>query len=183
MLQPRVLDLNELVTRLEGLLTRLAGEHITLRTSLASGLWSVEADPGQLEQVLINLVVNARDAMPMGGAVVVETANVDGELDPAAVITGPVPVPGVRLTVTDSGVGMSAETLSQIFDPFFTTKPVGQGTGLGLPTAQGIVQQSRGELRVTSAPGTGTRSSIIRPRFSASDAFVPPISVTSGCSR
>ncbi len=162
-MQPRVLDLNDLVRRLEGLMGRLAGEHITLDLALAADLWPVEADPGQLEQVLINLVVNARDAMPMGGTVVIETANVTQPLEPATVVTGPVPVPGVRLTVADTGAGMSADTLSRIFDPFFTTKPVGQGTGLGLPTAQGIVQQSRGELRVNSAPGAGTRIDVVLP--------------------
>ncbi len=173
-LQPRVLDLNALVRRMEALLTRLCGEHIQFELALDPRLAAVEADAGQLEQVLVNLVVNARDAMPTGGSVRVETANVDEALPPASFETGPVPIPGVRLSVIDTGAGMDADTLSHVFDPFFTTKQVGQGSGLGLPTAQGIVQQSRGELRVTSARGLGTRMDVVLPRVSQPPASPEP---------
>jgi PAS domain S-box-containing protein len=144
-LAPRVLDLNGIVAGIARMLRRTIGEDIELITRLAPELGSVRADPVQMEQVILNLAVNARDAMPLGGRLVIETANVD-------LAKGR----GVRVTVTDTGVGMSEEVRAHLFEPFFTTKEVGKGTGLGLATAYGIVQQSGGTISVTSAPGQGT---------------------------
>ena len=156
-LQPRVMDLNQTVSGMSTMLRRLIGEDIDLQTRLEPRLARVKADPGQIEQVLMNLVVNARDAMPTGGILVIETANV--ELDkryenrPGAIPGGP----AVLLAVCDSGVGMDAATRERIFEPFFTTKPAGMGTGLGLSTAYGIVRQSGGTVTVHSEPGLGSK--------------------------
>src|SRR5207253_1690244 len=147
-LQPREVSLNELVVELQKLLVRLIGEHIHLETELEEELAPVRADPGQLEQVIVNLVVNARDAMAEGGRLRIETAHEDGR---------------VRLTVEDAGVGMDEETLSHLFEPFFTTKEQGKGTGLGLATVYGIVEQSGGEIVVHSEPGVGTRFDVFLP--------------------
>lgn len=174
-LQPRVIVLNELVDNVERLLRRLVGEHITIRTALAPHLWAVEADPGQIEQVLVNLIVNARDAMASGGHITLETANVEVALDAGTLSTGVMPVPGVRLSVVDDGHGMDADTAAKIFEPFFTTKPLGTGTGLGLPTAYGIVRQSRGEIRVVTTPGAGTRFDIVLPRSYRPTAAAPQV--------
>jgi signal transduction histidine kinase/DNA-binding response OmpR family regulator len=162
-LQPRVLDLNVVVREVEGLLRRVIGEDIDLVAELAPVLGAVCADPGQLEQVLMNLAVNARDAMPMGGRLVIATGNCAAL--PGGVTSRPQPQPGgwVRLTVRDTGTGMDDETLSHIFEPFFTTKEPGKGTGLGLSTVQGIVEQSGGCLTVASAPGGGTVFDIYLP--------------------
>lgn len=163
-LQPTVLDLNAVVHHVEQLLGRLIGEDIGLRTRLAADLWNVRADAAQLEQVLMNLAVNARDAMPKGGELTIETANVeltrtdDGES--FAVVAGPY----VLLSVSDTGFGMNAETKARAFEPFFTTKGPGQGTGLGLSTVYGIVKQSGGYIWVDSELGSGTRVRIYLPR-------------------
>jgi len=164
LLQPRVLDVNETVAALERMLQRLLAGDVKLVTVLDPSLRSVRADPGQLEQVLMNLVVNARDAMPAGGTVTIETANV--EIEAAYVATHASEVrPGsyVRLAVSDNGHGMDAATQARIFEPFFTTKEVGKGTGLGLSTVYGIVTQSGGYVRCYSEPGQGTTFRIDLP--------------------
>jgi len=163
-LQPRTLDLNQLVHGVETMLRRLIGEHITLATRAADQLWRVRADPGQLEQVIVNLCVNARDAMPTGGSLVVETDNVHfpGAAHGAEAIMPAGPY--VLLTVTDTGTGMEPQTLGHIFEPFFTTKEPGRGTGLGLATVYGIVKQSGGFIFVDTEPGRGSRFRIYLPQ-------------------
>jgi PAS domain S-box-containing protein len=162
-IEPKVLELNSLLGETNKLLQRLIGENIDLVTSMAEDLGRIKADPGQIEQIIVNLVVNARDAMPHGGKVMVETSNVwlDGS-DP--LLDGAMP-PGkyVKLAITDSGIGMSPEVQARIFEPFFTTKGVGKGTGLGLATVYGIVSQSGGYICVSSEPGRGTMFTIFLP--------------------
>ena len=160
-IHPEVVTLNEVVAETEQLLRRTLGEHIELRCSLAEGLWPVLVDSGQIEQVLINLAVNARDAMPGGGTLVVETANL--EVDEAYAATRPGVEPGqyVRLRVSDNGEGMDPGTLERAFEPFFTTKPSGQGTGLGLATIHGIVNQAGGRVQLYSEPGVGTTCAVL----------------------
>ena len=167
-LQPRVLDANEQVASVAGMLRRVIGEDITLETELCAGAWPAFADPGQLEQVLMNLAVNARDAMPDGGTLRLRTAN--------ATVCGPTLArPGlaageyVTLVVEDTGYGIDPKVLPNIFEPFYTTKAPGAGTGLGLATVYGIVKQSGGYVYVDSAPGEGARFSVFLPRAAAPD--------------
>ncbi len=173
-LVPQLLNLNTLVTDVGKMLRRLIGADIGLQISQAEGLGTVRADPGQLEQVIMNLVLNARDAMPTGGTLEIGTTNVD--LDPAYVELHPYVTAGphVSLWVSDSGLGMSEEVKSHLFEPFFTTKPVGQGTGLGLATVYGIVKQSGGHITAYSELGTGSTFRIYLPRVDEAAATTAP---------
>lgn len=169
-IEPRTVDLNGLVLTVDRMLRRLLGEDIELVTAQDPDLWSVRIDPGQFEQVLVNLAVNARDAMPTGGTLVIETRNVHLDDEFARQHTTVQPGPHVLLAVSDTGVGMDAEVLAHIFEPFFTTKEVGKGTGLGLATCYGIVKQNRGSIWVDSEPAIGTTFRIYLPR---AEAVVP----------
>lgn len=163
-LQPSILNLNDVASEMQRMLSRLIGEDVALALDLAPDVGEVSADRGQLEQVIMNLAINARDAMPDGGQLVIATANgvhtaefsIDGSGAPAGEF--------VKLTVSDNGTGMTEETLAHLFEPFFTTKPVGKGTGLGLSTVYGVVKQSGGDIRVRSTPGEGTSFTICLPR-------------------
>ncbi len=171
---PRVLDLNEAVGGTLKMLRRLIGEQVELDWRPAAGLWPVCVDPVQVDQVLANLCVNARDALPRGGRVVIETANQEVSAATAAERGGVVAGGYVRLVVSDNGCGMEADVLPHIFEPFYTTKAVGQGTGLGLATVYGIVSQNGGCIRATSEPGRGTRFEILLPRTAGEPAPAAP---------
>jgi PAS domain S-box-containing protein len=164
-MRPQVLDLNGFLLETERLLQRLIGEDVRLVTVLDGALGKVKADPGQINQVILNLAVNARDAMPGGGRLTIETANVDIDAEGAAAQVGSRAGRYVRLSVSDTGAGMDAETRRHLFEPFFTTKPAGQGTGLGLSSVYGIVQQSDGWISVYSEPGQGTQFHVYLPRL------------------
>ena len=171
-MQPKVLDLNGAVTAIEKMLQRVIGEDIELRTVTSASHGYIQADPGQLEQVIMNLVVNARDAMPRGGQITIETANArfaDAVPEPLAPMQ---PGDWVVLTVRDTGFGMDERTRARIFEPFYTTKEPGKGTGLGLSTAYGIVKQSGGFIFVESEPGKGTTFTIYLPQVADPGAQV-----------
>lgn len=162
-LRPVALNLNAVIWDLQGLLRRLIGEDVRIELQLAEGLAAVLADPGQIEQVIMNLAVNARDAMPQGGTLTVETAPGEWPAGASPAAAGLAPGTYVLLGLTDTGTGMDRETMAHIFEPFFTTKEIGKGTGLGLATVYGIVKQSGGGILVDSEPGQGTRFRIYLP--------------------
>jgi two-component system, cell cycle sensor histidine kinase and response regulator CckA len=173
-IEPRVVDLNGVLASMNKMLRRIVGEDVELVSVAGESLGHVRVDPGSIEQVIMNLAVNARDAMPEGGKLMMETANVVLDDDYAKSHVGAKPGAYVMLSVTDTGVGMDKATLGRIFEPFFTTKEKGRGTGLGLSTVFGIVQQSGGYIWVDSAPEVGTKFEIYLPRVDASaDASRP----------
>ncbi len=165
--EPQLLELNKIVTEMEKLLQRIIGEDIELATRLEPELWPVKADTAQIEQIIVNLVVNARDAMPDGGQLSIETTNV--VLDNIYTASRPEAKPGeyVLLTISDTGMGMSQEVQARLFEPFFTTKEAGKGTGLGLATVYGIVKQNNGHIGVCSEEGQGATFKIYLPRTQA----------------
>jgi two-component system cell cycle sensor histidine kinase/response regulator CckA len=182
-LQPKILDLNQIVLNLDTLLRRLMDERIEMVTRVSDNLGRVKADPAQIEQVIMNLVVNARDAMPEGGRLVLETCNV--ELDSNYAVDHVSVKPGryVMLAVSDTGVGMDQQTVTHIFEPFFTTKEGGRGTGLGLSTVYGIVKQSGGYIWVYSEPGKGSSFKVYLPRVDEAAEEIPSTAAVSRAQR
>ena len=179
-LEPKVVDLNKLVVAMTELLQRTLGETIDIETVTAAGLWRCEIDPAQLENVLLNMAVNARDAMPEGGKLTIETANARLDDDYAAAHAEVAPGQYVMLAVTDNGGGMSPETVERAFEPFFTTKEVGQGTGLGLSMIYGFVKQSGGHVKIYSELDHGTTIKVYLPRSSEPESATvaePPVEV------
>jgi PAS domain S-box-containing protein len=174
MLAPRDVDLNSLVTGAAGMLRRLIGEHIALVVKLAPEAGTVRADPGQLEQVIVNLAVNARDAMPRGGTLTITTTELRNRESVPIGKTQLPPGDWCVLAVRDTGVGMAPDVLAHVFEPFFTTKAVGKGTGLGLASAYGVIKQSQGFIAVDSAPGEGAAFRIYLPRHGAASAAAAP---------
>ncbi len=163
-IRPQLLDLNAVITNIEKMIQRLIGEDVELATKLVPGPNNVRADPGQIEQLLVNLAVNARDAMPKGGRLTIETDRIDipaGDLERHRVLE---PGAYVVLSVRDTGTGMDDETLAHVFEPFFTTKANGKGTGLGLSVVYGIVDSCGGHIGVDSAPGQGTTFTVYLPQ-------------------
>jgi CheY-like chemotaxis protein len=172
-LDPKPVDVNVLVNGMSELMQRALGETIEIETVLGAGLWRVEADANELERAILNLAVNARDAMPDGGKLTVETAN--SHVDDAYAALNPDSTPGqyVVISITDTGTGMDADTMRQAFEPFFTTKPVGRGTGLGLSQVYGFVKQSGGHVKLYSELNVGTTVRMYLPRLQRSTAEAP----------
>jgi two-component system, cell cycle sensor histidine kinase and response regulator CckA len=182
----KIVDLNKLVLEMEKLLHRLIGEDLELSSELDPQLGKVKVDPGQIEQVILNLTVNARDAMPGGGKLVIRTSITEVGPERASDVTGGRQTikPGsyAQLSISDTGVGMSEETKSRLFEPFFTTKEPGKGTGLGLSMVFGIVEQAGGRIEVESAPGRGSVFTILFPIIPTTDESVPAAGVDSSYS-
>lgn len=173
-LQPQILDVNLIVSNMDKMLRRLIGENIELVTFLAPDLGKVKADPGQIEQVIVNLALNARDAMPKGGKILIETRNVDPD-ESVARDHQAIPADArVKLLFRDNGTGMDEETIAHIFEPYFTTKEVGKGVGLGLATVYGIIHQSGGKIQVESERGKGTTFTILLPRVAEDEPSKEP---------
>ena len=170
--RPQVLDFDGVIASVEDMLRMTLGEHVELVITPADDLWPVLADPGQLEQVLVNLAVNARDAMPDGGTLTIDTGNITVDADMIAGGSKARLGRNVRLRVSDTGVGMSAEIAEHVFEPFFTTRRDGGGTGLGLATVYGILMQADGDIRIYSEPGAGTTFAITLPV--TAEAATPP---------
>ncbi len=168
-LHPRIVNINDTILQTAKLLRRLLGENIRIETTLAADLGNVRVDPAQIDQVIMNLAVNARDAMQDGGTITFSTANIVISGDDDSETSGISPGEYISLVVSDTGDGMSADILAHIFEPFFTTKKIGKGTGLGLATVYGIIKQSHGHITVTSAPRRGTAFRILLPRASAGE--------------
>ena len=162
-IQPQVLDLDTVITAVEEMLRRTIGEHVQLVISLPGDLWPILADPGQLEQVLVNLALNARDAMPAGGTLTINTSNITVDADTVAGGSKARQGQNIRLRVSDTGTGMPAEVVEHAFEPFYTTKEEGAGTGLGLATVYGIITEAEGQVRIYSEPGMGTTFTITFP--------------------
>jgi PAS domain S-box-containing protein len=171
-IEPKLLDLNQVVTGLRAMLGRLIGEDVIIQLALRPGVAHVWADPGQVEQIVLNLAINSRDAMPRGGRLTIETADVAIDEDYAKAHLGAKPGRYVALTVTDTGTGMTPETKARLFEPFFTTKEIGKGTGLGLATVHGIVARSGGSVNVYSEVGLGTSFKVYFPRAGSAEAAV-----------
>lgn len=173
-LEPQATDVNKLLTGMSELFARTLGEQVTIETVLANGLWSTEVDPNQFESVLLNLAANSRDAMPEGGTLTIETANATLDKDYVAAHSDVTPGEYVQLSVSDTGTGMSKETLGRVFEPFFTTKPVGQGTGLGLSQLYGFIRQSGGHVNIDSVLGEGTTVKLYLPRSTIDKSALVP---------
>jgi PAS domain S-box-containing protein len=172
-LQPKILDLNEVLTEVAKMLDRLIEKNIALQVTPSPSLWPIKADPGQLEQVILNLAVNARDAMPQGGQLIIETKNVEINSASPRIHSGGLAGKYVILIVSDTGKGMDAETQAHMFEPFFTTKEPGKGTGLGLSIVYGVVKQTGGWTHVESKPGVGTTFEIYLPRAEEASLLAP----------
>jgi len=170
-LAPKPINLNKLVSGVSDLLQRTLGETVAFETVMAAGLWLAHADPTELESALMNLAINARDAMPNGGKLTIETANVSLDENYVSRLVEPVPAGQyAMLAVSDTGEGMDKETVDRVFEPFFTTKKAGKGTGLGLSQVYGFVRQSGGHIRIYSEPGHGTTVKLYLPRDSRAEA-------------
>ena len=173
-LDPKPIDVNILVSGMSELLRRTFDETIAVETIRGADLWWVEADPNELEAAILNLAVNARDAMAQGGRLTIETANAQIDEVDAAPLTERLAGDYVAISVSDTGTGMGAETIAQAFEPFFTTKPVGKGTGLGLSQVYGFVRQSGGQVKIFSEIDVGTTVKVYLPRLIGSDAVAEP---------